>query len=314
MAIVLRVKNSQIEPKITGLLFQNTYYVDDRMADGLKLGFFSHITDMGQSIGVPAPTLVHANASAGRKAMGIVYDASKRSEYTSANNWNSNIRLFPYGMRQDTAIGLLKYGVLEISDTENTKHRQFASIKEENVLVSDLKMLQKIEVLEGATGMEVPTIRFVSDIAADGTVSTVLADGTTPKTFALTDKVTRLGQMGDTVYLAGWEESNTVPGTVSAMAIQFPFVTWKTGQAVGYVEGPTFVRVDLRNDFLEPEFVGAGESLKPNGEQLSHEIATAEHKFVRDETPLWLKEIDAAASTMAKSKAVKTTTKSSDKK
>ncbi|MGL6131090.1 MAG: hypothetical protein ACRCZ9_05720 [Fusobacteriaceae bacterium] len=305
MAIVLRVKNSQIEPKITGLLFQNTYYVDDRMTDGLKLGFFAHLTDQGTSIGVPAATLVHANAKEGRKAVGIVYDASKRSEYTSANNWNGNIRLFPYGMRQDNAVGLLKYGVIEISDTEATKHRHFESIREENVPVTNLKMLQKISIDNAGT----PEVRFVSNIAADGkTVTTVLADGTTPLTHAETEKVTRLGQMGDAIYLAGWSESNIVPGSVNAMAIPFPFVTWKTGQVVGYIESPIAVRIDLRDEFLNETVLSAeAATVEPNGEQLNHEVATAEHKFVANEIPNWLETIGvkAAAKAITKGKPSK---------
>lgn len=294
MAIILRVKDSQIEPKITGKLYGNTYYVDDSAVAGLKLSFFSHVTGGGTSEGKPNATLVHANAYEGRKASGIIYDASPRDQYGNGNNWRHNNRLYPYGMRQDLALALIKTGVIEISDSEVTKHQQFAVINEE-VLPKQLKLLQKVQIAN--------EIYFVREI--DGTtVHLVDAAGVAKAeglTLASAEKVLRVGQMDDPVFLAGWVEDTKKGSTIDASAIPFPFVTWNTGQLVGHIESPIAVRFDLNADpYLD--VVTDMAVLEASEEQREFEVAAYEAGYKRDYTNYWEKTSDHVAVAVAKYK------------
>lgn len=288
MAIILRVKDSQIEPKVTATLYGNTYYVDDSQVAGIKLGFFAHVAS-GTSEGKKNATLVHANAFEGRKANGIIYDASPRDQYGNGNNWNSNNRLYPYGMRQDLALSLIKTGVIEISDSEVTKHQQFAVV-DEDVLPKHLKLLQKVVADKpGETG-----VKIVAFVRAIDETSVYLVDGTGADagTLALsaTEKVKRLCQMDDPVFLAGWEEVTEKGATLDASAIPFPFVTWATGQVIGHIESPVAVRVDLRDSYDQFPLGDTVAVLEASEEQRIYELQNYEAGWKRDYTTYWQRE------------------------
>ncbi|MGL5690222.1 MAG: hypothetical protein ACRDD8_05305 [Bacteroidales bacterium] len=256
--------------------------MDDSAVAGLKLSFFSHVTGGGTSEGKPNATLVHANAAEGRKASGIIYDASPRDQYGNGNNWRHNNRLYPYGMRQDLALALIKTGVIEISDSEVTKHQQFAVINE-MVLPKELKLLQKVQIEDA--------IYFVRDI--DGTnVHLVDASGTAKTeglTLASQTKVLRVGQMDDPVFLAGWTEDPQKGSTIDASAIPFPFVTWNTGQIVGHIESPIAVRFDLNADPYLDVIESGVALLEASEEQREFEVASYEAGYKRDYTNYWEK-------------------------
>lgn len=283
MAIILRVKDSQIEPKVTATLYGNTYYVDDSQVAGVKLGFFAHVAS-GMSEGRKNATIIHANAAEGRKANGIIYDASPRDAYGNPNNWNTNNRLYPYGMRQDLAISLIKTGVIEISDSETTKHQQFSAIEEE-VLPKHLKLLQKV-IFNPGTGDMAAFVRHIDEAS----VYLVDATGIDAGTISLTSEtpVTRLCQMDDPIFLAGWVEDEAKGGTIDASAIPFPFVTWATGQCIGHIESPIAVRIDLRDSYDQtPETTAV---LEESIAQRTYENSTYEAGWARNYTTYWQRE------------------------
>jgi hypothetical protein len=277
VAIILRVKDSQIEPKVTATLYGNTYYVDDNETAGIKVGFFSHVKS-GTVEGKENAALVHANAYEGRKANGIIYDASPRDQYGNPNNWAPNNRLYPYGYRQDLALALVKTGVIEISSDEATRYSHFAAI-DKVVKASELKLLQKVLYND--------TVCFVRHID-ENKVYLVDGTGTEAGEIAITaESVQRLGQMDDPVFLAGWKEESTKGATLDASAIPFPFVTWATGQVVGHIESPIAVRIDLRDSY--DKFPGGNDVavLEASEEQRVYEANNYEAGWTRNTKAYW---------------------------
>lgn len=266
MAIKVTVKNSQSDFENTGFLAQGTFYVDDSHTTGLKSGFFCAIKGDGASKCLvngseSQATFTYAGAKdkayAGEtdrngnvwagatvpahKADGILYKQTARDRFGRSDDLNDEERYFPYGKREDMAIGMLKKGVLEVCDTDTVKTRFFTTANTEKGTAT---LATGVLTLAGH-GLKVGDKVFLNG-ASTHFVKTVPSDSTFTVTgTAVAGAVVALSQIGDPVYLA------------QDMSGDLPFTTIKpeTGdginQLIGYIESAMAVRIDLTLD-LDP--------------------------------------------------------------
>lgn len=256
MSFIINVKNSQSEFMTTGHLFQNTYYVDDSIKDGLELGTFcgvaSGISKCKQSTGDVQTVLVGAGKDVKIKASGVIYNASPRDQYGRTDDLTDETRLYPYGNRESTAYGLLKKGVISINNT-NSKY--------------DLRIYRTIDIkLEGtgtvASGVLTLTkgtseLKYGDKISIDNKIGYVseVTSTISYKVVGLEDissasEVTIKCQIDDPVYL---NKAVTITpdkkGHFDKLS-DLPFTTvppqsGELSQLVGYIESPMHIRFDL---------------------------------------------------------------------
>ena len=97
MALILNMNNAQSEFVNTGFLFQNTYYVDDAIVDGLEFATFCTV-ESGESKctqnGRKQAVLVPAGKDIKKKASGIVYTPSARDPYARRDDFTNETRLY----------------------------------------------------------------------------------------------------------------------------------------------------------------------------------------------------------------------------
>lgn len=254
----INVKNSQNEFVNTGFLFQNTYYVDDSIQEGLPIASFCSVasgTSKCRQHGVEQATL-HKAGKTLAKASGVIYTTSPKDMYGRRDDFTNEVMLYPYGQRQDQAIGLLKKCVIEIGD--GTKKHVFRTVDEvllesgsvttnnKVTITSDtpVKYGDKIELIDtGASNAS--SIHHIIAVSGKEITFTPNATVTGPV------KVIAKCQMDDPVYL------NNAPvhkkGIYEKME-DLPFTTVRTttrgeiDQLVGYIESPLAIRIDLNLD------------------------------------------------------------------
>lgn len=255
MALILTMNNAQSEFVNTGFLFQNTYYVDDKLTDGLEFATFCTV-ESGESkchqISKKQAVLVPSGKDIKKKASGIVYTTSPRDPYGRLDDFTNETRLYPYGYRQDQAIGLLKKGVIFVnSTTEGKRYREWrthdvdlgtGTVSGNNTLTLDvgtkeLKYGSKILFNNS-------TIGYVTGVTNE---TTYTVQGLTD---AATKNVKVLCQMDDPLYLNTsvtltaedkgiFEDGSKLPFT------PVPPVSGELHQVVGYIESPIAARIDL---------------------------------------------------------------------
>ena len=249
MALIARVKNSQSETQ-NGILFQSTFHVDDSVKNGIKHGRFVAIKADGKCAGLygakTVATLVEAGK--GKAPVGIVYEESRPSQYQGPMEAlleaesKAAKALLPYGNIEDRAIGLLRRGVVEISDTEFTKYRHFNTVDVVLGVAASIPAIAKnatgdIPVAGAANKIKVGALVEVAGKKA--VVEAIAASKITVKAIdaiaAATNggAVKALGVIGKPVYLA--EAGSELPFTLHP----------GTGFKVGFVESPIAVRFNL---------------------------------------------------------------------
>lgn len=268
MAIKVTVKNSQSDFENTGFLAQGTFYVDDSHTTGLKSGFFCAIKGDGTSKCLSygaedQATLTYAGARekeyasetdrngntwAGatipaHKADGMLYKQTARDRYGRSDDLNDEERYFPYGKREDLAIGMLKKGVLEVCDTDTIKTRYFTTV---NKAVGTATFSVDTFTLAGhgmKVGDKVDIAGSTYHITEVPTVDTFKAGDA-----GTAGDVKLLSQIGDPVYLAT-DMSGDLPFTTIK-----PTTAGDINQLIGYIESTMAVRIDLTLD-LDPATV-----------------------------------------------------------
>lgn len=255
---ILNSKNNQINPQITYELYQNTYYVDDSVVDGLSIATFCHVQS-GKSSCLQdghkeQATLVYAGKDLNKKASGFIYETSSRDQYGRTDDIEDEYNLYPYGNRQSKAISLIKKGVIEISDIDNKNNiRVYRTVDEKiadsitiegkNSFTLKNNKLQYGDKLE-LVGDDKKDIVHVLSVNGDKIIFTPETEIATTKT------IVAKCQMDDPVYL------NNAPKVTKGKYVSredFPFtpIRAKSGeldQLVGYIESPKHIRVDLTKD------------------------------------------------------------------
>lgn len=263
MALKLSLNNAQMEVHNTGMLFQGTWYVDDKIKDGLEYASFCAIESgesQNRSYGhKKQAVLVPAGKDIKKKASGVVYTTSPKDMYGRIDDFSDETRLYPYGRRQDTAIGLMKRCVVLVSSTENPKHKEW------NTFDIDLG---KGSVATGTLTLENGTkeLKYGSKISVDGKIGYVV--GKTSETVytveGLEDNTTKdvkvLCQMDDPLYLNVATSLKPEDKGLFEDSSKLPFTTVppKSGelcQVVGYIESPIAARIDL-NMHIDPIVLG----------------------------------------------------------
>lgn len=260
---ILNVKNSQNEFVNTGFLFQNTYYVDQKIENGIPIATFCSVSS-GTSdcpvIGSIQATLKKAGKDSS-KASGVIYTTSAKDMYGRTDDFSDELMLYPYGRRQDKAIGLLKKCVIEISDgTKKHFFRTFDEVLAKNVAVSsnnkltvtynpNLKYGDKIELTDLGNENK-KSIHHITEV--NDNEITFTPDATVVGNVDVDLKC----QIDDPIYL---NKQVTTNGTYSK-AEELPFTTIRTKQSgeidqlIGYIESPVAVRINLTLD-INPEKV-----------------------------------------------------------
>lgn len=252
MALVLTMNNAQSEFVNTGYLFQNTYYVDDSIVDGLEFATFCTV-ESGESKcqqrGRKQAVLVAAGKDIKKKASGIIYTTSPRDPYARRDDLANETRLFPYGRRQENAIGLLKKGVILVSSDLTSKHREWLTY---DIELGKGTVASNVLTLEKGTS----ELKYGSKISVDGKIGYVTekTSETSYKVQGLEDatskEVKALCQMDDPLYL---NKEVTIKATDKGLfkdssALPFttvPPVAGELAQVVGYIESPIAARIDL---------------------------------------------------------------------
>lgn len=256
------VKSSQLEPNITGKLYQNTYYVDDSEVNGLSVGTFCSVQSGTSQCytenGKIQATLKYAGKDVKRKASGIIYETSAKDRYGRSDDFEDEYNLFPYGYREDTAIALVKTGVITVSNTEKYKtlrvYQPF-DVMVETVSIDTEKDTFKIK--KSKTKLEYgDKIQFICDAGRKKSIHYVVdvkdeLDGQlvsfVPKTTETETSVILKCMIGEPVYL------NNVPKVHKGLyesKKELPFTTvpaqsGELDQIVGYIESPMHIRIDL---------------------------------------------------------------------
>lgn len=246
----ISVKNSQNEFVNTGMLFQSTWYVDDSIQEGLELGTFCAVqsgTSKCFALGKAEQGTLHQAHVGGPKAAGVVYRASARDRYGRSDNFSDETRYFPYGKREDTAIGLLKNCVIEISTFLKERFfRTYDEVLEEEIEITNANIIPTMKAVYGEK-LEV-IVNGVSKIchvvSVDENGATVNADlelGTAT--------VVAKCQMDDPIYL---NTKPVVENGVFKNREDLPFTTVRISgdedQMVGYIESPIAVRINIVAD------------------------------------------------------------------
>lgn len=270
MAIVVTVKDSQAIYRTEDFKFQGTYLVDDALTLGLKKGFFFGIQGAGTGNGVAQCTLTYANATAVTygagvlatgaitvpitKASGIIYESSAIDQYRRTDAVTDEPNVFPAGNREYVGFGLMKKGVLEISDDTNGQATYFTSVK------------TAIGTTSAQTGTTTFTMTLPGDLRTSVKIGDKLSNNgvivwVTDVTYSSPSTVitTALGGYGDTASKVVYKMSQIDDPVYLAdtMAGDLPFTTLvpttgKLKQIVGYIESPIAVRIDLE---LNPAIV-----------------------------------------------------------
>jgi hypothetical protein len=220
---ILTVKASQLEPAITGTLYQATYYVDPTEK-------FIYGGDL-VGINYDNTTLISAHNN-DVQAAGICYKTSMIDRYGRLDNFDSEEKLYAYGPREDEAIGLCKEGVITISKDGNTRHQHFYTGNVNGVSVFTCHPGQIIK--DGGTTYHV--------IYNDGTKVIALDDAGVPKEYT-SGNVNAVGMLDKTLYLANTGMTDC----------QLPFTSYKpvgagkVVQPVGKVESNIAVRINLKH-------------------------------------------------------------------
>lgn len=239
MALKISVKNSQSDFVNTGMLFQGTWYVDNSLPEGLESATFCGIKG-GQSAclvdgKMDQATLWPAGTDA-LKASGIVYKQSARDRYGRTDDMTDETRYYPYGIREDKAIGLLKKGVIEVSSTENQRYRHWYTC-DTAVLERDLKHGDLVKTDEGTA--HVVSVNKLTGKATITEGTLTLVDG----------KATALCQIDAPLFLNTAVTIKPEDKGAFAGAEGLPFTTIKPEsgivQLVGYVESAIAARIDL---------------------------------------------------------------------
>ena len=137
--IIVKVKQSQIAPLITGFKPQATLFVDDSYTKGIKTAFFIAPKSDGTADGAKEATITYAGAAAktytdlgdanitipAKAAFGINYEASPVDPLGRRDDFSNEVKLFPKGRRQDFKIGFLQDAVVEVTDTSDVEGRYF---------------------------------------------------------------------------------------------------------------------------------------------------------------------------------------------
>lgn len=243
----ISVKNSQADFVNTGMLFQGTWYVDNSIIDGLEAATFCSVAGgkskcLSNGIEDQA-TLWHAGKDTA-KASGVVYMTSAPDRYRRSDDMSDETRLFPYGKRQDLAMGLLKKCVIEVSNgTRETVFRTFdktisaSGITEDGFSTSEkVKYGDKVEV----NG----TIHWITEVVGANVKVTPAIENTAGSAVILKS------QIDDPIYLNDKVEWKGECVNTS----ELPFTTIRAynageiDQLVGYIESPIAVRIDLTQD------------------------------------------------------------------
>ena len=257
---ILTSKNSQIQPQITATLYQNTYYVDQSVVDGLSLATFCSVqsgkSDCLQEGHREQATLMYAGKDVNRKASGFIYDTSAKDQYGRKDDFENEYNLYPYGPRQSRAIALIKKGVIEISDIDNKFNiRVYRTVDEkiaDTVAISDkhsftlknskLQYGDKLELVSNEDNKkEIVHIVSVEEDKITFTPDTDIAN---------TKTIIAKCQIDDPVYLNNTPKVKN--GKYESRA-DFPFTPIRANvgeldQLVGYIESPKHIRVDLTKD------------------------------------------------------------------
>jgi hypothetical protein len=254
MSILISVKNSQNEFVNTGMLFQGTWYVDDKFEQtldfrgGLETGIFCGIKSGNSKCRVNGntgqPTLYPATASSTTmevgtgngdggsstltleplKASGIIYKSSPRDRYGRTDDLADETRLHPYGKREDLAIGLLKKGVIEVSVHDGVKeveYRIFRSVDEvttETVTSGDV-------VVPFTPGNHV--YKVGNKVEYNGEINWIAGVDETANELTLAYAPTvdgtliLKGQIGDPVYLNTFSDTSVDKGNIGSINYSF---------------------------------------------------------------------------------------------
>lgn len=260
--LVVLPKFSQSQLRITGYLFQSTFYVADQV-EKIKAGYFVSVSDdpkmtsKGGNYGDESPTLVYADEK--NRVMGICYDTSAVDQYGRTDNFENEEYLYAYGKRESLAIGPLKECVMTISNLTKRRYRHYYTLAKDTGVALDvsadgtlsgegLKLLAGILKVGDKVSIEgVEPFLFVKTVGLD-TVEFCKEDGTaldsaTAKTGA---KVKIRGQYDDKVYF-NVNQKACAEGTEEGL----PFLPFITGTAdwakkpIGRIESPINVRILL---------------------------------------------------------------------
>ncbi len=255
---ILTSKNSQIQPQITATLYQNTYYVDQSVVDGLSLATFCSVqsgkSDCLQEGHKEQATLMYAGKDVERKASGFIYETSAKDQYGRADDFDNEYNLYPYGPRQSQAIALIKKGVIEIADIDNKfnlrvyrtvdeKIADTVTIENKNSFTLKDSKLQYGDKLE-LTDEDKKEIVHVVKVEENKVSFVPETEITSAKT------IIAKCQIDDPVYL------NNAPKVEKGKYISredFPFTPVRAqkgelDQLVGYIESPKHIRIDLTKD------------------------------------------------------------------
>lgn len=257
---ILNSKNNQLDPQITYKLYQNTYYVDDSIKDGLSIATFCSVQSGSskclQEGKKEQATLCYAGKDVNKKASGFIYDTSARDQYGRRDDISDEYNLYPYGDRQSLAIPLVKKGVIEISDLSNKTNRIYRTADEiianTNVVINDkhtfvltgnkLQYGDKLELINNDDDKR--EIVYVVKVKGENVTFT-------PDTeISISKNIIAKCQMDDPVYL---NNSPKVEKGIYTSRENFPFTPIRANvgeldQLVGYIESPKHIRVDLTRD------------------------------------------------------------------
>lgn len=254
MSFIINVKNSQSEFQTTGHLFQNTYYVDDSIKDGLELGTFcgvaSGTSKCRQENGEAQTVMVAAGKDVKVKASGIVYESSSRDQYGRTDDLSDETRLYPYGNREYLAYGLLKRGVVEISDTSNkfnirvyrTVDQAFGKGSVNEGVLTLTKGTKELRYGDKITFGD--DIGHISEVTSETEYKVVgIANGNDKEVVAKC-------QMDEPVYLNNAvkikpEDKGHFKSLADLPFTTVPAVQGELSQVVGYIESPKHIRIDL---------------------------------------------------------------------
>jgi len=210
---VLRVKHSQLQPSITGKLYQTTLHVDNSLKTGIQLGAFVDINHNGQSAEdmgriIKTPTMVPAAGFTTTKMpAGFIYEASRRDQYGRTDNFATEERRYPFGPREDVALSLVEEGVINISVEDNPNApRIWYTTKTAGVKIADLNVGQWFE--DGAGDFYVLTKKEGTKVVhVDGAGLQIGAEVSANPN----DTVTVKGMLDKDIYLAPNSDNEPLP-------------------------------------------------------------------------------------------------------
>jgi len=237
---ILRPKHSQMEPAITGRLYQTTLYVGYSVGK-MQQGEFAVINPEG-SVWDPAtdatiiePTLAPAKSHNLKKLSGIIYKTSRRDQYGRIDDFSNEEYLYTRGPREDVSIGLMKEGVITISHERETKYKHFFTVNTPNVPIEECQVGQI--VTDGTDDFVVSRHTY----NADGTVNEVFGfdKNDLATEIQLSGPVTAYCMLDKPIYRA-FNAAHVLPFTT----VRDKNADGKYEQ-VGYIESAIAVRINL---------------------------------------------------------------------